>query len=161
MHEIKWDGYRVSAYVAGGIATIRTRNGHDWTSRFPTIARAASSLKVRSAILDGEAVILDAHGHSSFAELQADLDRHGSDRAVLYAFDLLFLDGEDLRKKPLEDRRLALGGIIPKRSPILMSEEFSGAGARTFSRSPARTTLRASCRSGSTALIAPAARATG
>ena len=132
VHEIKWDGYRVSAYVAGGQAAIRTRNGHDWTARFPAIARAAAALKGRSAVIDGEAVILDDRGRSSFAELQADLDRHGSDRAVLYAFDLLFLDGEDLRKKPLEDRRLALDGIIPKRSAILMSEEFSGPGADLF-----------------------------
>lgn len=93
MHEIKWDGYRVSAYVADGVAAIRTRNGHDWTKRFPAIARAA--LQVRSAVLDGEAVILDERGRSSFDELQADLDRHGSERAVLYAFDLLFLDGEE------------------------------------------------------------------
>ena len=132
VHEIKWDGYRVSAYVADGAATIRTRNGHDWTKRFPAIARAAARLKVRSAVIDGEAVILDEQGRSSFAELQADLDRHGSERAVLYAFDLLFLDGEPLWKKPLEERRLALGSIIPKRSAILLSEEFSGAGADLF-----------------------------
>ena len=132
VHEIKWDGYRVSAYVGGGEATIRTRNGHDWTKRFPTIATAAARLKVRSAVIDGEAVILDEKGRSSFAELQADLDRHGSQRAVLYAFDLLFLDGEDLRKQPLEERRLALAGIIPKRSAILLSEEFTGAGADLF-----------------------------
>ena len=59
VHEIKWDGYRVSAYVIGGKATIRTRNGHDWTARFPAIAAAAARLKVRSAVIDGEAVILD------------------------------------------------------------------------------------------------------
>ena len=132
LHEIKWDGYRVSAYVANGKVTIRTRNGHDWTARFPAISRAALVLKVRSAVIDGEAVILDERGRSSFAELQADLDRHGSERAVLYAFDLLLLDGEDLRKKPLEERRLALGGIIARRSAILMSEEFSGPGADLF-----------------------------
>ncbi|MCX8255320.1 DNA polymerase LigD, ligase domain protein [Beijerinckiaceae bacterium RH AL1] len=132
VHEIKWDGYRVSAYVAGGHTTIRTRNGHDWTTRFPTIAAAAARLKVRSAVIDGEAVILDDRGRSSFAELQTDLDRHGSGRAVLYAFDLLFLDGEPLWKKPLEERRLALGGIIPKRSAILLSEDFAGSGADLF-----------------------------
>ena len=59
VHEIKWDGYRVSAYVADGRATIRTRNGHDWTARFPAIAHAAERLPVRSAVIDGEAVILD------------------------------------------------------------------------------------------------------
>lgn len=132
VHEIKWDGYRISVYVADGAATIRTRNGHDWTHRFPGIAAVASKLKVRSAVLDGEAVILDDQGRSSFAELQADLDRHGSDRAVLYAFDLLFLDGEDLREKNLEKRRLALGSVVTKRSGILFSEEYSGEGAMLF-----------------------------
>ena len=110
VHEIKWDGYRVSTYVADGKSTIRTRNGHDWTARFPAIARAAAALKMRSTVLDGEAVILDERGRSSFAELQADLDRHGSERAVLYAFDLLFLDGEALWEKPLEERRLTPSG---------------------------------------------------
>ncbi len=111
VHEIKWDGYRVSAYVADGKATIRTRNGHDWTKRFPAITQAVEALKVRSAVIDGEAVILDERGRSSFAELQAE---HGSERAVLYVFDLLFLDGEPLWKKPLEERRLALASIISK-----------------------------------------------
>ena len=132
VHEIKWDGYRVSASVAGSNATIRTRNGHDWTKRFPAITRAVEALKVRSAVIDGEAVILDERGRSSFAELQADLDRHGSERAVLYAFDLLFLDGEPLWKKPLEERRLALASIIPKRSAILLSEDHGGPGADLF-----------------------------
>ena len=132
VHEIKWDGYRVSAYLNDGKATIRTRGGYDWTARFPMIAAALLGLKVRSAVIDGEAVILDDQGRSSFAELQADLDRRGSDRAVLYAFDLLFLDGEDLRGKTLEERRDALRGIIPKRSAILLSKEYEGAGADLF-----------------------------
>jgi bifunctional non-homologous end joining protein LigD len=87
VHETKWDGNRVSAYVADGKAVIPTRNGHDWTARFPAIGRAATALMARSAVIDGEAVILDDRGRSSFAELQADLVRHGSHRAVLYAFD--------------------------------------------------------------------------
>ena len=73
--KIKWDGYRVSAYVADGAVAIRSRNGHDWTARFPAIAVAVSALAVRSAVIDGEAVILDERGRSSLAELQADLDR--------------------------------------------------------------------------------------
>ncbi len=132
VHEIKWDGYRVSVYVEAGKVTIRTRNGHDWTKRFPAIARAAAALKVRSAVLDGEAVILDDRGRSSFAELQADLDRHGSERAVLYAFDLLFLDGEALWTEPLYVRRLSLASIIPTRSGILLSEDYTGDGAELF-----------------------------
>ena len=151
VQEIKWDGYRVSAYVADGKVTIRTRNGHDWPVRFSAIARAAAALKVRLALIDGEAVILDDRGQSSFAELQADLDRHGSDRAVLYASTCSFSTARNPRGRPLEERRLSLGGIIPKRSAMLTSEEFSTAPARTCSRSPARTSSRASCRSGSTA----------
>ena len=77
-------------------------------------------------------MILDEKRRSSFAELQTDLDKHGSERAELYAFDLLFLDGEVLWKPPLEDRRQALAGIIPARSAILISEEYAGAGADLF-----------------------------
>ena len=77
-------------------------------------------------------MILDERGRSSFAELQADLNRHGSERAVLYAFDLLFLDGEALWTKPLEERRLALGRVVPPRSAILISEEYVGDGADLF-----------------------------
>ena len=87
---------------------------------------------MRSAVLDGEAVILDERGRSSFAELQADLDRHGSERAVLYAFDLLFLDGEALWTEPLYVRRLSLASIIPPRSGILLSEDYTGDGAELF-----------------------------
>ena len=141
VHEIKWDGYRVSAYVEDGLVTIRTRNGHDWTKRFPAIAAGVAALKVRSAVIDGEAVVLDAEGRANFAELQADLTRHGSPRAVLYAFDLLFLDGEDLRAKPLEERRLSLGGIVPAGGAVVMSEEFAGAGCR-----PVQDRLRARSR---------------
>ena len=83
VHEIKWDGYRVSASVAGSNATIRTRNGHDWTKRFPAITRAVEALKVRSAVIDGEAVILDERGRSSFAELQADLSARVRKRSAL------------------------------------------------------------------------------
>ena len=132
VHEIKWDGYRVSASVESGKVIVRTRSGHDWTARFPTIADALANLKVRSAVIDGEAVILDERGRSSFSELQADLDRHGSRRAVLYAFDLLFLDGEDQRGRPLEARRAALGSILRKGSAVLMSEDIVGSGAELF-----------------------------
>jgi bifunctional non-homologous end joining protein LigD len=131
IHEIKWDGYRVSAYVSGGKATIRTRNGFDWTQRFPAIAGALLLLPVQSVVIDGEAVILDAAGRSNFAELQAAIKLRGGD-VMLYVFDLLFLDGEDLRERPLEERRAALTGLVWRRPPILLSEEFAGDGAAMF-----------------------------
>ena len=105
-------------------------------------------------------MILDERGRSSFPELQADLDRHGSERAVLYAFDLLFLDGEVLWTKPLEERRLALGRVVPPRSAILMSEEYVGDGA-ACSASPASRILRASSPSASTSPTGAGAPATG
>ena len=134
VHEIKWDGYRFSAYVDAGTATIRTRNGYDWTTRFPAVAAALAALKLRSAVIDGEAVVLDEQGRSSFAALQTDLERHTAARAVMYAFDLLHLDGEDLRAKPLGERRATLATLIPKRSALLMSDEYAGAGADLFMR---------------------------
>lgn len=132
IHEIKWDGYRVSAYVSAGKVVIRTRNGHDWTDRFPAIAASLLKLNVRSAVIDGEAVVLDDMGRSNFSELQADLTRHGSEQAVMYAFDLLFLDGEDLRTKPLEARREALGFLMRPASAVTLSEEYAGTGAELF-----------------------------
>ena len=105
VHEIKRDGYRVPSYLEGGVATIRTRRGLDRAARFPAIAAALPRIKAKSAIIDGEAVILDEYGKSSFAALQSALTRHGAEAAVLYAFDLLWLDCEDLRAKPLSERR--------------------------------------------------------
>ena len=152
MHEIKWDGYRVSAYVADGKATIRTRNGHDWTARFPAIARAAAALKVRSAVLDGEAVILDERGRSSFAELRADIDRHGSQRAVLYAFNLLFLNGEALGNDRWRSADLRLAASSGRARPFF-SARITADVAPILCASRASTTSKASCRSGSTAPI--------
>ena len=132
IHEIKWDGYRVSAYVADGKVTIRTRNGYDWTAGFPSISAALLKLDVRSAVVDGEAVVLDDMGRSNFAELQAALSKHGAEEAVLYAFDLLFLDGEDLLAKPLADRREALGFLMRPASAVALSEVYAGSGADLF-----------------------------
>jgi bifunctional non-homologous end joining protein LigD len=132
IREIKWDGYRISAYIADGNVTIRSRNGHDFTARFPNIAAALLKLNVRSAVIDGEAVVLDDMGRSNFSELQADLTRHGSEQAILYAFDLLFLDGEDLRAKPLADRREALGYLMRPSGAVVFSTAYEGSGADLY-----------------------------
>jgi bifunctional non-homologous end joining protein LigD len=132
-HEVKWDGYRVCVVAAGGRATVRTRRGHDWSDRFKPIAEAAAELFCRNAVIDGEAVVLDAKGRASFSALQADL-AGGGNAATLYAFDCLFLDGRDLRGLPLSDRREALERLIgrPKSGAIRFSEEFEGDGAEFF-----------------------------
>ena len=132
VHEIKWDGYRVSAYVAEGKATIRTRNGHDWTKRFPSIAAAVGQAEGAFGRDRRRGRNPRRSGPFELCGITGRPGQAGSERAALYAFDLLFLDGEDLRAKPLEERRLALGGIIPARSAILMSEEYTGSGADLF-----------------------------
>ena len=138
LHEIKWDGYRLSAYLDHGAVMIRTRNGHDWTARFPTIATQLASLPIHSAVIDGEAVVLDDEGRSDFGALQAALGKMGTgkapaDRAVFYAFDLLFLDGHDLRPWSLGGRRGAVESILDPTSRVLMlSEEIEGDGPTIF-----------------------------
>ncbi|HEX8664873.1 MAG TPA: non-homologous end-joining DNA ligase, partial [Beijerinckiaceae bacterium] len=134
VHEIKWDGYRLVAYLQNGQVTLRTRNGLDWTDRFPTIAAAVAKLPVQTAIIDGEGVVEDESGATSFAALQAALsDTHSgiAEGAVLYAFDLLYLDGEDLRGLPLEERKARLAAVIPPGpggGAIRYSEHIEGEG---------------------------------
>ena len=102
LHEIKFDGYRLLAFVADGECRLRTRNGKDWTGRFPSLTRALHSLKAKSAVLDMEAVILNAEGKSSFQALQAALGDEGSAEGIVASvFDILHLDGTDLTKLPL------------------------------------------------------------
>ena len=96
-YEIKWDGYRLHVHIKPAGVRIITRGGHDWTHRFPAIAAAATALGAGTAILDGEAVVLDEQGRSSFAALQQVLGGRGGKRvapeAMFYAFDALYLDG--------------------------------------------------------------------
>jgi len=112
LHEIKFDGYRILAFVKSGKVTLRTRNGLDWTAKFPGIAKALARLKVDSAILDGEAVVLDREGRSDFQALQAMLKDQQKAEPVLYAFDLPFCNGSDLRQSPLLERKKMLRSIL-------------------------------------------------
>jgi bifunctional non-homologous end joining protein LigD len=138
--EVKWDGYRVSLYVERGNLKIMTRNGHDWTKRFPLVATAAAALNVDSAIIDGEVVMLDDMGRSHFSDLHAVASGKYAPDAICYAFDLLWLNGEDLRDKPLSDRRLELEGLGLGESAIYFSEEFEGDG-EAFYREACRADL--------------------
>ena len=98
LHEIKFDGYRLLGFLYGIDVTLRTRNGLDWTSKFPAVAAAVAGLKASDAVLDMEAVVLDENGKSGFQALQAALGEGGRrDRIVAYVFDLLHLNGRDLR----------------------------------------------------------------
>jgi bifunctional non-homologous end joining protein LigD len=131
VHEIKWDGYRLMIRIEDGNVTIRTRRGHDWTDRFPTIGDAAKALPVRCALIDGEAVV-EVNGLPNFSALQAALGaREGpghkaAHEAVFYAFDLLHLNGVDLQPAPLLRRKAALSEFVGAAGTIRYSEHLSG-----------------------------------
>ncbi|XEN29804.1 bifunctional non-homologous end joining protein LigD [Ensifer sp. WSM1721] len=131
--EVKWDGYRLAVHIEPGRVRIITRGGYDWTDRFPTIADDARRLAVKTAILDGEAVVLDDKGRSDFGMLQRALGRLPSaveaGAIVLYAFDLLYLDGRDLRRLPQRERRRLLEPIVAGREgAVRLSEEVQADG---------------------------------
>lgn len=138
VHEIKFDGYRLLGFVAGGVSRLRTRNGKDWTGSFPAISRALENLSAKTAVADMEAVILDAAGKSSFQALQAALG-HGGDRGkiVAWVFDLLYLDGKDLTKLPLTERKRKLKSLLgssKEGGALRYSEHVTGQGAEMFAK---------------------------
>jgi bifunctional non-homologous end joining protein LigD len=110
-NEIKYDGYRAIAAVAGGRVRIFTRSGQDWTAKFQQVADALSGLRVKSALLDGEIVALDGNGRSSFARLQQGL-KAGTFPLTYYVFDLLELDGRSTRNEPLSRRKEMLEKLL-------------------------------------------------
>jgi bifunctional non-homologous end joining protein LigD len=109
IHEIKHDGYRLMAWCNAAGVRLLTRRGHDWASRFPLIVQAVDALRLRSCLIDGEAVCCDDDGLPVFQKLrQRRDDRH----VFLYAFDLIELDGKDLRGEPIEQRKAALAKLL-------------------------------------------------
>jgi bifunctional non-homologous end joining protein LigD len=110
-HEIKWDGYRAQAHLKDGRVQIFTRQGHDWTKQFWPVAVALTELKATDAILDGEMVAIGASGVSDFHELRRQLGQTHP-KLVYQAFDLLWLDGEDLRPLPLLERKQRLARLL-------------------------------------------------
>jgi bifunctional non-homologous end joining protein LigD len=129
VHEIKLDGYRCLCHVKDGTCRVITRNGKDWTDRFAPVARAAADLPVESAILDGEVVVLEPDGTTSFQALQNALTENRDRDLVYYAFDLFYLDGYDLRKACLLDRKSALSRIVgPAKGTIRYSDHVEGDG---------------------------------
>lgn len=104
LYEIKYDGYRMMARLESGV-TLYTKNGYDWTRRMPTLAREFNSISAKSAWIDGEVVVQDAEGRPVFQPLQSAFSSGKTDDLVYFAFDLLFLNGKDLRAVPVQERR--------------------------------------------------------
>lgn len=131
IHEVKFDGYRVQVHVAVETVKILTRRGHDWTSQFAKIAYESWHIKARSAIIDGEVVVHAADGTTDFSALQKAIRAKSSSGLALYAFDLLYLNGKDLRMLPLEERKRLLKRTI-RGTEILFSESFESDGSAMF-----------------------------
>lgn len=129
VHEIKFDGYRLLARIDRGHVKLKTRTGLDWTSKFPSVKKALDALPVVTAFLDGEVVVETERGTPDFAGLQADLSAGRSDRFRYYAFDLLHLDGTDLTRASLLDRKAALAALLGAGDGIIKySEHFAERG---------------------------------
>jgi bifunctional non-homologous end joining protein LigD len=130
IHEIKHDGYRLIARKRGDRVQLFTRRGFDWTDRYPRIRQAAAALPAASVTIDGEAVCCDEAGVAVFEKLHS---RNHDAEAFLYAFDLLELEGEDWRPRPLEERKDRLAKLIADAPAGLQySEHMEGDGAAIF-----------------------------
>ena len=113
VHEIKFDGYRIGAMLRGGEVTLLSRNGKDWTSQFPEVARAVAALPAREVLLDGEVCMVLPDGRTSFQALQ---NAFGGPRAGLtyFVFDVVWLDGTDLGRRKLLERKAALSDLLER-----------------------------------------------
>src|ERR1700722_19317126 len=157
IHEIKHDGFRILARRDKERVRLFTRHGTDFTARYPKIAAAVESLPVRSCALDGEAIVVNQDGLSIFDLLRY---RQNDNAAVLCVFDLIELDGKDLRWQPIECRKAVLADLLRGTSDGI-AFNISTATVRSSSSTLARSAARASCRSGSARPIAPAASTIG
>ncbi|TPI35805.1 DNA ligase D [Mesorhizobium sp. B3-1-6] len=126
LHEIKYDGYRTELIVEGGGARAFTRRGYDWSHRYKRIVQTAANLPVRSAIIDGEAVVLGNTGLPDFQALERELGNPNSPKLMFFAFDLLYLNGRDLRQQPLIERKAALHRLLQETAPTLTYVEHLG-----------------------------------
>ena len=145
VYEVKYDGYRMQLRVVDGTARLSTRKGLDWTAKFPEIA--ADGAKLSDCMLDGEICALDADGRSNFAALQDALSTGKTSALACFVFDCLFDGKDDLRKRPLDERKAHLKKLLGRKRSrrILLSTEFNGTG---------NTVLKAACKLGLEGVIA-------
>ena len=129
LHEMKHDGFRILARKQGERVEVWSRRGALFNDRFPRIAEAVGALPVDNALIDGEAVVFLPDGHSDFVAL---LTKEGGERASLVAFDLLDLEGDDYRDRPLEERREALARLVHGAAGVQFSEALSADGPLVF-----------------------------
>ncbi|MFW5878948.1 MAG: DNA polymerase ligase N-terminal domain-containing protein [Myxococcota bacterium] len=136
VHEIKYDGYRALIRIDGGEVRALSRRGLDWSEKFRPVCAAATNLPVRSAWIDGEVVVQREDGRTDFQLLQNDLGAGRTDRLAFYAFDLPYLDGQDLRAVPLAERKAVLEQLldVAASGPIRYSRHVVGRGGKLRGR---------------------------
>lgn len=132
LHEIKFDGYRLLAIVEGGKARLMTRNNHDWTPRFLSIAKAIEAMGIKDAIIDGEVVVLGKNGISDFGLLQNALREDEPAELTYFVFDLPHCAGRDLAGEPLIRRKEILRDLIQETGPVRYSDHVIGSGKAFF-----------------------------
>jgi bifunctional non-homologous end joining protein LigD len=135
VHEIKHDGYRLIVRRDGKVVQLFTRRGHDWTDRYPGIAATAAKLRRRSFTLDGQAAVLDAAGVAVFEALHR---RRAAPDAVLHAFDLLELNGKDLRPLSLGERKAKLAQLLGESTAAIVFNEHTDEDGETVFRHACR-----------------------
>jgi len=135
LHEVKFDGYRLEAHKNGKRIKLFTRRGNDWTDKFPGIARAFAKLSAKTAILDGEAIVPGENGNGDFKLLQQVLSGDSDEEILYFAFDLLYLNGKDLRGLPLESRKELLKNLLSKQNAVHYSEHVIGNGHQLLEQS--------------------------
>ena len=137
VHEVKFDGFRLLGFLCRGKSQLHTRNGKDWTIRFPAVAAALEQLAAKDAVMDMEAVVM-ANGKSSFQHLQNALGNGGDPgRIIAYIFDLLHLNGEDLTRLPLLERKERLKTLLgrtKKEDVVFYSDHIEGNGRKIFEK---------------------------
>ena len=130
LHEIKHDGFRILARRDANGVRLFTRNGYNFADRFPRIVKAIANLPVQSCFIDGEAIVVDESGLSVFELIRY---RQHNDAAVLCAFDLIELDGEDLRSSPIEERKRTLAELLRRKSDgIALNAHYEGDCANIY-----------------------------
>ena len=158
VHEIRYDGYQMHARIDGGKAVLLTRTGLDWSRRYRRTVEALQRLPVTSAYVDGELCALNAEGVPVFSRLQAAMDEGRTDQLVYVAFDLLFIDGDDIASLPLVDRKARLKRLFGRKIDGLLYSEHVAATVRAFGSTPASLASSGPFQSG---LISPTLPATG
>lgn len=134
LHEVKFDGYRMLCHLDRGKVNFWSRNGKDWTEKFPSVAKAVKAVSAATAIFDGEIVVVDKQGRSSFQALQQSM-KGGAAAFVFQIFDLIYLDGFNITRTPLRQRKALLAELLAvanAKGPLRYSDHVEGNGKQFF-----------------------------